>query len=211
MPLGLIGKKIGMTQIFDEAGNLIPVTLILAGPCQVVQKRNNEKDGYEAVQLGFDAKKESRVNKPDLGHFKKVGLAPTYVLREFRGEESQALEVGQTVDVKLFEVGEHIDVIGTSKGKGFQGVVKRFHTKPGPKTHGSMYHNRTGSMGASSYPSRTWKGKHAPGHMGMDRVTAANLVIVKRDDERNLIFVRGSVPGHNNGYILLRKRVAKKK
>lgn len=206
MPLGLLGKKIGMTQIFDENGVLVPVTLILAGPCYVVQKRELERDGYEAVQIGFDEKSERRTIKPDLGHFRRSDVPPCYFVREFRGPESRELEVGQTLDVALFEDGEKVDVIGSSKGRGFQGTKKRFGTTPGPKTHGSMYHNRPGSSGASSDPSRVWKGKKNPGQMGNKRVTASNLVIVKRDPERNLLFVRGSVPGHNEAYVMVRKR-----
>ncbi|MCB2155384.1 50S ribosomal protein L3 [bacterium] len=206
MPLGLLGKKIGMTQIFDETGALIPVTLIQAGPCHVVQKRDEAKDGYEALQLGFDEKAERKVNKPELGAFKKAGTPACYLLREFRGPESRDFEVGQTLDVEIFEDGERVDVIGTSKGRGFQGTRRRFKTNPGPKTHGSMYHNRPGSSGASSDPSRVWKGKKNPGQLGSTRVTASNLLIVKRDPVRNLLFVRGSVPGANNGYVMIRKR-----
>lgn len=205
MPLGLLGKKLGMTQIFDETGTLIPVTLILAGPNYVVQKRELERDGYEAVQLGFDVRPERNVIKPVAGHFAKAGVPATYLTREFRGAAAE-LEVGQTVGVDIFEDGEHIDVIGTSKGRGFQGSTKRFHTARGPETHGSMYHRRPGSGGASSYPSRTWKGKKYPGHMGNERVTTKNLVIVKRDAEKNILYVKGSVPGATNGYVLVRKR-----
>lgn len=206
MTLGLLGKKLGMTQIFDESGSLVPVTVILAGPNYVVQKREMERDGYEAVQLGFDQRPERTVNKPDLGHFNSAGVPVCYFLREFRGAETQELEVGQTVGVDLFADGERVDVIGTSKGRGFSGTKKRFGTNPGPKTHGSMYHNRPGSNGGSSYPSRVWKGKKNPGRYGGKRVTSQNLEIVKRDPDRNIIFVRGSIPGCNNGYVLVRKR-----
>ncbi|MDK2973243.1 MAG: large subunit ribosomal protein [Candidatus Sumerlaeota bacterium] len=206
MPLGLLGKKLGMTQIFDESGSMIPVTVILAGPNFVVQKRNIERDGYEAVQLGFDERPERNVNKPDLGNFRKADAPPCYFLREFRGAETQTYEVGQKIGVcDVFEDGDRIDVIGTSKGRGFASVRKRHNSRPGPKSHGSMYHNRPGSGGASSYPSRTWKGKHNPGHHGTERVTAQNLRIVKRDPEKNILFVRGSVPGANNGYVMIRK------
>lgn len=206
MPLGLLGKKIGMTQIFDETGALVPVTLIVAGPNYVVGKRNQESDGYDAVQLGFDEKKQSRANRPELGVCEKTGTPPCYFKREFRGSETQELEIGQTVSVDLFAEGEHVDIVGTSKGRGFQGTKKRYGTSRGPESHGSMYHNRPGSNGASSYPSRTWKGKKNPGQMGAARVTAQNLRIVKCDAARNLLFVRGSVPGANDGYVMVRKR-----
>lgn len=206
MALGLLGKKIGMTQIFDENGALIPVTLVLAGPCPVVQKRVMDKDGYEAVQIGFDEKPEARANRPENGHFAKAGAKPCRLLREFRGAETQELEVGQTLDIGLFGDGEHIDVIGTSKGRGFAGNLKRHNASPGPNSHGSMYHRRPGSMGGSSYPSRVFKGKKLPGHYGNSRITARNLEIVRRDAEKNLLFVRGSIPGANNSYVMLRKR-----
>jgi large subunit ribosomal protein L3 len=196
-----------MTQIFDESGSLIPVTVILAGPNFVVQKKNAERDGYEAVQLGFDERPERNVNKPDMGSFRKASVPACHFLREFRGTETQALEVGQTFNVgDVFEDGDKIDVIGTSKGRGFTGVHKRRGSRPGPKSHGSMYHNRPGSGGASSYPSRTFKGKPNSGHHGDARVTVSNLRIVKRDPEKNILFVRGSVPGANNGDVMIRKR-----
>jgi large subunit ribosomal protein L3 len=186
--------------------------LIQAGPCVVVSKRSKEVDGYEAVQIGFDEIAERLVNKPRLGHFRKAGVVPQRFLREFRGPESQELEVGQSLTVDMFQPGERIDVVGTSKGRGFTSVRKRWGSKPGRASHGSMYFNRPGSGGASSYPSRTFPGKKNSGHHGNTRETTLNLVIVKCDPERNLIAVRGSVPGANNGFVLLRKRaVAKKK
>ncbi len=206
MPIGLLGKKLGMTQIFDENGALIPVTLIQAGPCYVVRKRDIDKDGYEAVQLGFDEKPERLVNKPDLGNFQKAEVPPCRFLREFRGEESREFKVGETLNVGLFADGEIVDVIGTAKGRGFAGPLKRHNSSPGPKSHGSMYHRRAGSQGASSYPSRTWKGKKSAGRMGNNRVTIPNLKIVKCDAERNLLYVRGSIPGAPNGYVMVRKR-----
>lgn len=207
MPLGLLGKKIGMTQIFDENGVMIPVTLVLAGPCHVVNRRDAEKDGYEAIAIGFDEKKESRVNKPELANFKKAGTPPCYLVREFRTDgENHDVAVGSTLDVGVFEDGERIDVIGTSKGKGFQGTLRRYNSSPGPNSHGSMYHRRPGSSGAASDPSRVYKGKMNPGQMGSDRVTVRNLVIVKRDSDRNLLYIKGSVPGSNNSYLMLRKR-----
>ncbi|MEQ8822253.1 MAG: 50S ribosomal protein L3 [Sumerlaeia bacterium] len=206
MPLGLLGKKIGMTQVFDENGALIPVTLIQAGPCYVIQKREIEKDGYTAVQVGFDEKKESRANKPELGRFLAAEVPPCYFVREFRGDDAEGIKVGETLDVSVFEDGERVDVIGTSKGRGFQGTKKRYGTARGPETHGSMYHNRPGSNGASSDPSRVWKRKKMPGQYGNVRVTVTKLEIVKRDAERNLLFVRGSIPGPNNAYVMIRKR-----
>jgi large subunit ribosomal protein L3 len=206
MPLGILGKKLGMTQIFDETGNLIPVTLVLAGPCPIIQKRDEERDGYTAVQLGFEEKPERLVVKALKGHFAKAGVKPARLVREFRGEEAAGLQVGEVLDVTMFADGEHVDIIGTSKGRGFTGVYKRRGSRPGPNSHGSMYFNRPGSNGGSSDPSRTYKGKPNSGQFGNSRVTVKNLEIVKRDPERNLLFLRGSVPGANNGYIMIRKR-----
>lgn len=194
-----------MTQLFDEKGAIIPVTLIQAGPCPVIQKRTADIEGYSAVQIGFDNKPERVANKPEIGHAKKAGAAPQRVLRELRGEEASSLEVGQTLTVEIFEEGEVVDVIGTSKGRGNASVRKRHGSKPGPKTHGSMYHNRPGSMGGSSEPARTFPGKPSAGHYGDARITAKNLTIVKKDTERNIIIVRGSIPGANGGYVIIRK------
>ena len=211
MPLGILGKKIGMTQLFDEKGALVPVTLIQAGPCPVVAKRTEEEHGYTAVQIGFDQKPERVTNKPEAGHFAKAGVAPVRVLREIRGDETSNFAVGENLSVSIFEAGEKVDVIGTSKGRGFASVRKRCGSKPGPKSHGSMYHNRPGSGGSSSDPSRVFKGKPNPGHLGDTRVTAKNIQIVKTDTERNLLIVRGSIPGANGGYVIIRKgRSAKK-
>ena len=217
MSLGLLGKKLGMSQIFDKDGKLIPVTFIEAGPCYVVQKKSREGDGYEAVQVGFGAKKEKNSTKPLLGHFKKAGVPPLRFVREFRLDDSgnggdkdskvAVPDVGQVVDLDVFQAGDHVDVVGVSKGRGFASPIKRWHVKRGPETHGSMYHRRSGSQGASSYPSRTWKNKPGAGHMGDARSTALNLVVVKTDKERNLIIVRGSVPGHNNSFVMIRKTV----
>lgn len=205
MPLGLLGRKLGMTQLFDEKGAIVPVTVIEAGPCPVIMKRTTQDDGYDAVQIGFDAIPERKVTKPMLGHFKKANVAPHRFVREFRGEEATKLEVGATLDVGLFAAGEKVDVVGTTKGRGFQGPHKRSGNKPGPETHGSMYHNRPGSMGGSSDPSRSWKGKAAAGHMGDLRVTTKNLKVVRTDAGKNLILVRGSVPGANGGLVLICK------
>lgn len=205
MPLGILGKKVGMTQLFDEKGSIIPVTVIEAGPCPVIQKRTTESHGYNAVQIGFDPKPERRVNKPDAGHFKKGNAAATRFVREIRGDETSGLEVGQNLSVSIFEAGENVDVIGTSKGRGFTAVRKRHGSKPGPKSHGSMYINRPGSMGGSSEPARTFPGKPSSGHDGMLRITAKNLKIIKADAEKNLLIVRGSIPGANGGYVIIRK------
>lgn len=203
-----------MSQIFDKDGKLVPVTYIEAGPCYVLQKKTKVADGYEAVQVGFGEKKEKNVTKPLIGHFKKAGTPPLRFVREFRMEDADGgdlPDVGQTIDVNIFKDGDHIDVVGISKGRGFASPIKRWHTKRGPETHGSMYHRRAGSQGASSYPSRTWKNKKGAGHMGAAQTTAVNLIVVKTDPEKNLLIVRGSVPGHNNSYVLIRKTVRAKK
>ncbi len=205
MPLGLLGKKLGMTQLFDEKGTAIPVTVIQAGPCKVIQKRTMDSDGYNAVQIGFDPKPERKVNKPMAGHFAKAGVEAVRLVRELRGDETQELEIGGELNVSMFEEGERVDVSGQSKGRGFTGTIKRHNTSPGPKTHGSMFHRRPGSNGGSSYPSRVFKGKKGPGQHGNERVTIKKLRIVKCDTERNLILVRGSIPGANGSYVVIRK------
>lgn len=210
MPLGLLGKKIGMTQLFDEKGAVIPVTLIEAGPCPVIQKRTEESDGYNAVQIGFDAKPERLVNKPTAGHAKKAGVAAQRYVREFRGEETTGLNVGESLSVKIFKAGDLVDVIGTTKGRGYTSVRKRHGSKPGPLSHGSMYHNRPGSNGGSSQPARTFPGKPLAGHDGTLRVTAKNLQIVRADEEKNILIIKGSIPGANGGYVMIRKGAAKK-
>ena len=205
MPLGLLGRKLGMTQLFDEKGTIIPVTLIEAGPCPVIQKRTADSDGYDAVQIGFDPKPERSTNKPMMGHFQKAGVAPVRFVRELRGEETAKLNVGESLNVELFEAGEKVTVIGTSKGRGFAGSIKRHGTHPGPKSHGSMYHRRPGSMGASSDPSRVYPGKKNSGQYGCERVTVKNLKVIKTDTERNIIIVKGSIPGANGTYVMVRK------
>ncbi|RME68064.1 MAG: 50S ribosomal protein L3 [Nitrospirae bacterium] len=200
---GILGKKIGMTQVFDEQGNAIPVTLIQAGPCQVVQVRTPDRDGYEAVQLGFEEiKKEKRVNRPMMGHFKKAGVPPYRVLREFR---MSGLEVGQTVTVEVFQKGDTVHVSGISKGKGFQGMIKRHGAGGGPASHGSKFHRAPGSIGASAFPSRVWKGHPMPGRMGGVRVTVKNLKVVDVKPEMNLLLVKGAVPGPKGAYLEIRK------
>ncbi len=203
---GLIGKKIGMTQSFDAEGNVIPVTVIKAGPCTVVQKKILEKDGYSVLQLGLVEEKAARKpTKPSVGHFKKSGLPPTKILREFRFADQAEIKEGDQVFVDIFEAGEKVHVIGTSKGKGFQGVVKRWGFRGGGASHGSMFHRAPGSIGASSYPSRVMKGKRMGGHMGQDRVTVRNLTVIQADKENNLLMVKGAIPGPRGGYVLVKK------
>ncbi len=204
---GILGIKLGMTQVFAEDGSVVPCTVLQAGPCVVVQKRTMEKDGYSAVQLGLvEFIKPQRVNKPMTGHFAKAGVPPVRLLREVRLEDSaEETKVGDRVLVDGFAVGEKVDVTGVSKGKGFAGGVKRWHYAGGDATHGSMFHRAPGGIGASSFPSRVWPGQKFPGHMGSDRVTAKNLRVVKVDAEENLLLVEGSVPGPNGAYISIRK------
>jgi large subunit ribosomal protein L3 len=194
-----------MTRISDERGTVIPVTIIQAGPCPILQIKNKDKDGYTAVQLGFDPVPERKVTRPMAGHFKRSGAAPVRVVREFRTEDLDGRETGQILAANLFEVGEKVDVIGRSKGRGFAGPMKRHNSSRGPETHGSNYHRRPGSIGASADPSHVFKGRPMAGHMGAERVTALNLTILEVDKERNLIVVRGSIPGANNGTIVIRK------
>jgi large subunit ribosomal protein L3 len=204
---GIIGRKVGMTQVYAADGRAIPVTVIQAGPCVVVQRKSKEKDGYSAVQLGFvENRTIKRVTKPMAGHFKKASLPPCRVLREFRVEDGAEVKVGDKVSVSLFAPGDSVSVVGTSKGKGFQGVIKRHHFRGGAATHGSMFHRAPGSIGASAFPSRVLKGMRAAGHMGSDRVTVRNLQVVKVDAESNLLVIRGSVPGAGGGYVIIRKK-----
>jgi large subunit ribosomal protein L3 len=203
---GLIGKKVGMTQSFDAAGNVIPVTVIKAGPCTVVQKKSKEKDGYISIQLGLvEEKGVRRPTKPQVGHFQKSGLPPTRILREFRTSEPAEIKEGDQIFVDIFAEGERVHVTGTSKGKGFQGVVKRHGFRGGRASHGSMFHRAPGSIGASSYPSRVLKGTRMGGHMGQTKITARNLTVIRTDKENNLLVVKGAVPGPRGGYLLIRK------
>ena len=203
----LIGKKVGMTQIFDEKGNVIPVTVIEAGPCTVVQVKTVEKDGYDAVQLGFGAVKEHKVNKPMKGHFSKGNVTPAKHLREFRVEDTAAVKVGEEVKADIFAQGDLVDIQGTTKGKGFQGVIKRHGQSRGPMGHGSMYHRRPGSMGPTSTPGRVFKGKKLPGHMGVETVTIQNLEVVRVDLDKNAILVKGSIPGNKGSIVKIRSAV----
>ncbi len=203
----IIGKKIGMTQIFDETGKVIPVTVIEAGPCVVAQVKTVETDGYNAIQLGFGDVKESKLNKPERGHFAKANLGLKKHLREFRVEDFEDVTVGTEIKADSFEAGDKIDVQGTTKGKGFQGVIKRHGQSRGPMGHGSMYHRRPGSMGPTSTPGRVFKGKKLPGHMGRVTVTIQNLDIVRVDMDKNVILIKGSVPGAKGAILKLRKSV----
>lgn len=208
MKKAIVGKKLGMTQIFLPDGRLVPVTVIQAGPCTVVQKKTIEKDGYEAVQFGFDQIPENRVkklvNKPEAGHFQKAGVAPMRKLREFRLDDCSAYEIGQTIKADVFEEGEAIDITGITKGRGYTGAIYRWNQHTGPMAHGSKYHRGLGSMSANSDPSRVFKNKHMPGHYGVERVTVQNLSIVKVDAERSLLLVHGAVPGPKEGLLLIR-------
>jgi large subunit ribosomal protein L3 len=207
MPVqGIIGRKVGMTQVYEDDGTAIPVTVLEAGPCVIVQRKSKEKDGYSAVQLGLvGARKVKRVTKAMKGHFDKAGLPPCRVLRELRVEDGSEAKVGDKVSVELFAPGDKIHVTGTSKGKGFQGVVKRHHFRGGAATHGSMFHRAPGSIGASAFPSRVLKGMRAAGHMGAERVTVRNLQVVRVDPANNIMVVRGSIPGGGGGYVVIRK------
>jgi len=203
---GLIAKKIGMSQQFDDAGNVIPVTILKAGPCTVVQKKTAEKDGYIAVQLGFVEERAVRKpTKPQTGHFKKAGVPVVKKLQEFGCSDPAAVKEGDQVLVDIFEVGETVHAVGTSKGKGFAGVVKRHHFAGGGAAHGSMFHRAPGSIGASSYPSRVVKGMRMGGHMGSERVTVRKLKVVATDTDNNLLIVKGAVPGAKGGYVLIKK------
>ncbi|MFA5094102.1 MAG: 50S ribosomal protein L3 [Candidatus Omnitrophota bacterium] len=205
MSLGILGKKKGMTQVFRDDGRVIPVTVIEAGPCTVLQVKTKEKDGYEAVQIGFCEKKEKLVPKPELGKFKKINISPKRFIREIRTAPDQKFEVGQQMKVDIFAAGDAVDVTGTSIGKGFQGGMKRWHWRGGKKTHGSMSHRRPGSIGSTTTPGRVIKGHHLPGRMGGDVVTTQNLEVVKIDPENNLLVLEGSVPGPNDSLLIIKK------
>ena len=207
MKKAIIGKKIGMTQIFDENGKVVPVTVVEAGPCVVVQKKTADKDGYDAIQVGFEEIREKLANKPVKGHYAKAGVTLRRVLKEFRLENAAEYEVGQEIKADVFEAGEKVDVSGVSKGKGFQGVIKRWNQQRGPMTHGSKFKRAPGSMGACSDPSRTFKNKRMPGHMGAVNRTVLNLEVVKVIAEKNLILIKGGIPGPNKGKVVIRNTV----
>ncbi len=205
----IIGKKVGMTQVFDESGKLIPVTVVEAGPCKIVQVKSEETDGYNSIQLGYGQIKEKKVNSPMKGHFDKNELEYKKVLKEFRVDNASEYQVGQDVTAAVFADGDKIDVSGTSKGKGFAGVIKRHNQSRGPMKHGSKYHRSPGSMGASSSPSRVFKGKKLPGQMGNVTVTVQNLEVVKVDADRNLLLVKGAVPGIRGSLVTIKQTVKK--
>ena len=208
MKKAMLGKKIGMTQIFDENGLVIPVTVVEAGPLTVVQKKTVETDGYNALKVGYQKVADKKLSKPALGQFSKTKLAPMKYLREFRLEDISSYEVGQEIKAEdMFQSGDKIDVSGVSKGKGFQGTIKRYGQKGGKETHGSMYHRRVGSMSANTNPARVFKGKKLPGHMGMDNTTVQNLEVVRVDAERNLILVKGALPGPKGGLLVIKSTV----
>lgn len=211
MVTGLIGRKVGMTQLFTADGTVLPTTVLKAGPCVVVQAKTVETDGYEAVQIGFVDEKPVKANRAAAGHFKKAGVPPTRVSVEVKVKAGgEPVKAGDQLNVSMFADGDRVDVIGTSRGKGFQGVVRRHHFRGGRATHGSMFHRAPGSIGASSFPSRVVKGMRMGGHMGADRVTVRNLKVIRVDVENNLLLVEGSVPGGPGGYLTIRKAIAAK-
>jgi len=206
MITGLLGKKVGMTQLLNDDGTVVPVTVIQAGPCVVVQRKTKQKDGYDAVQLGFvEFVKPKRITKPMTGHFKKSNVAPARFVREVGVQGEAGANPGDKVMVNIFNRDELVDVVGTSKGRGFAGFVKRHHFRGGRATHGSMFHRAPGSIGSSAYPSRVLKGMRMAGHLGNARVTAQNLRVARVDQENNLLFVRGAVPGPPGGYVVVEK------
>ena len=207
MKKGIIGRKVGMTQIFDEKGNVIPVTVIEAGPCVVAQVKTVETDGYNALQLGFGEIKSKHINKPKAGHFAKSKIENKKHLREFRLDSVEGVKVGDEIKADVFAAGENVDIQGISKGKGFQGVIKRHGQHRGPMGHGSMYHRRPGSMGPTSTPGRVFKGKKLPGHMGKVTVTIQNLDVIKVDTDKNVVLVKGSVPGPKGAILKLKTSV----
>lgn len=211
MQKAILARKLGMTQIFDEIGKLIPVTVIQAGPNAVVQKKTVENDGYNAIQVGFMDIKENRANKPKKGHFSKAGVTPKRYLKEFRFDNIDELNVGDEIKADVFAQGDKVDVTGISKGKGFAGTVKRWGTHRGPMTHGSGYHRGPGSMGACSSPGRVAKGKRLPGHMGVEKITVQNLTIIKVDAENNIILVKGGLPGPKDGLLIIKNTVKGRK
>ena len=207
MKKAILATKVGMTQIFDENGMLVPVTVLQAGPCTVLQVKTPENDGYSAVQVGFGEIREKLVNKPEAGHFKKAGVAAKRHVREFRFENSADYQIGQDITADIFAEGDHIDATAISKGKGYQGAIKRHGQSRGPMAHGSKYHRHAGSNGAASDPSRVFPGKHMPGQMGHVQVTVQNLEIVRVDKENNLLLVKGAVPGPKKSLVTIKETV----
>lgn len=209
MAKGILGKKIGATQLYREDGTLVPVTVIEAGPCAILQVKDPAKDKYTAIKLGFENKSEKRTNKPDMGNFKKANTAPKRFIKEIRVDSIEGYKVGDEIRVDIFPKGSFVDITGISKGKGFQGGMVRWNWTGSWRGHGSMHHRQIGSIGASSYPSRVVKGHHMAGHLGTDTVTMQNLEVIDVDAEKNLLVVKGTVPGHNNSYLTIKQ--AKKK
>ena len=206
----ILGKKVGMTQIFTEEGNVIPVTVIEAGPISVVQKKESAKDGYNAIQIGYGEAKEKKINKPLKGHFEKANVSYKKVLKEIRVSDVDAYEIGQEIKADIFAAGDKIDVTGISKGKGFQGSIKRHNQSRGPMSHGSKYHRGVGALAAAAYPGRVFKGRKLPGQMGNEKITVQNLEVVKVDAENNYILVKGAVPGPKGGLITIKESVKSK-
>jgi len=207
MSKGIIGTKLGMTQVFAGGEELIPVTVIQAGPCTVIQKKTQDLDGYDAIQIGYGEARANRVTKPRMGHFRKAAAPATRLLREFSVDNIDDYEIGQVVNVDIFKPGDYVDITGTSKGKGFQGVMKRHGFGGGRATHGSMFHRAPGALGGHEWPGKVLKGKKLPGHAGSRRVTVQNLQVVDVDSERNIILVRGAVPGAKNGSLIVKRAV----
>jgi large subunit ribosomal protein L3 len=207
MKKGILGKKLGMTQIFDENGKIVPVTVIEAGPCLVIQKKTVEKEGYQSIQVGFDDIREKLVNKPRKGHFAKAGVALKRFVKEFRLEDISGYQIGQEIKADIFAAGDKVDISGVSKGKGFQGAIKRWNQSRGPMSHGSKFHRAPGSMGACSDPGRTFKNKRMPGHMGNVNTTVQNLVVARVIPEKNLILIKGGVPGPNKGFVVIKSAI----
>ena len=207
MNKAIIGKKLGMSQIFTADGIVIPVTVVEAGPCPVIQKKTQEKDGYNALQVAFGDAKEKNVSKPVMGQFKKANVAPKKVLKELPIDNVDAYEIGQEITASIFAEGDHVDVVGTSKGKGFAGAVKRWNHHIGPKAHGSGYHRGVGSMSANSSPSRVFKNKKMAGHLGNERVTVQNLTVARVDAARNLLLIKGAIPGAKGGIVVVKQSV----
>lgn len=210
MTRGIIGRKLGMTQVYSQEGDVLPVTVIEAGPCAVVQKKTLGNDGYNALQLGFSQKKKNKINKPLEGHLKKHKASPYGYLKEFRVEKVDNYQEGEKITVDAFNAGDFVDVTGISKGKGFAGVIKRWGFKGGPGSHGSMFHRAPGSIGASAYPSRVFKGRKMPGRLGGDRVTVQNIQVIEVRPNENLILLKGAVPGSRNGVVIIRSSVKKR-
>ena len=207
MKKAIIGRKVGMTQLFTADGKMLPITVIEAGPCPVVQKKTVEHDGYEALQVGFAPIREKLVTKPMLGHFKKASVGAHRYVKEIKLDNAAEYEAGQVITVDMFETGDKVDVTGKSKGKGFQGVIKRWNQARGRMTHGSRYHRRVGSMSACSYPGEVFKHKNLPGHMGSERITVQNLEVVRVDAERNLLLVKGAIPGAKGSLVVVKSTV----